>query len=183
MRPRDIIDFVNIYMDLVSRASPPGKPTWTSLFQAELMYSKGRLDSVHDEWKDSYFGLPALYKILGKKGESFIASDISQDDMDAVLCHELCESCSWLKSLQEAYLENRATYDDIRKELLKAGFITGLLGVKPADNEDVMYSYQLSSFSLSRQTEEGFFLNSHLYVHKAFWKVLGIHGVESLRDV
>lgn len=180
MRPRDIIDFVNVYLDLVSRAS--GKPTWTSLFQAELMYSKGRLDSIHDEWKDSYFGLPALYKVLGKMGVSFRASDISQDDIDAVLSNELCENCSWLKSLQEGYLTDRATYDDIRKEFVQAGFITGLLGVKAPDNESVLYSYQLSSFSLSRQTEEGFFLNSDLYVHKAFWKVLGIHGVEPLRD-
>lgn len=174
LRPRDTIDFVNKYLDQVSRM-PQGKPTWTSLLQAEVAYSKGRLDSLHDEWKDSYFGLPALYKIFGRSKKVFRLADISQDDINVVLLHDLCEKCPWLKMLQESYAENRATNDDIRRELAKAAFVTGLLGVKSSDSDHVVYSYELTSLGMPWQSDEDAFF----HIHRTFWSALGIQDEES----
>lgn len=179
LRPRDVIAFVNTYLEQVLRTSVPGKPTWTSLQQAEDAYSKGRLDSAHDEWKDSFYGLPALYKVLEKTKSVFCITDIDQDDINLILLHELCEKCPWLKSLQESYAENRATNDDIRKEILTAAFITGLVGVETANSGKPVFSYELPTFSLPWKGSDDAFKESSFHIHKMFWSALGMKEVEA----
>ena len=179
LRPRDVIAFVNAYLEQVARTSTHGKPTWTSLLQAETAYSKGRLDSVHDEWKDSFYGLPALYKVLDKTQANFRTSDIDQAEINVILLHELCEKCPWLKTLQESYAENRATNDDIKEEIITAAFIVGLVGVKVPSSDHPVFSYELPTFFLPWKTEEGTLQESVFYVHKMFWKAFGINEVEA----
>jgi hypothetical protein len=83
MRPRDVIDFVN--KCLAETSDGVTRISWSSLTGAEVAYSEARLKAVIDEWRDSYFGLPALLPILRKIGPRFALQDITDDEVYGAL--------------------------------------------------------------------------------------------------
>ena len=117
-----------------------------------------------------------MYKALGRCKKIFRLSDLTQEDINEVLLHELCEKCRRLKSLQEAYAENRATNNDIARELMKAAYVSGIVGIKSPELDQVAYSYELASFAMPWKTDEEILSDSTFHIHKTFWSALGIHN-------
>lgn len=164
-RPRDVIDFVNTYL----RFADGTKGTWRNLHQAEIEYSARRLTSVFDEWKDTYFGLPALFPLLKKLGPKFKLSDILEEDVMQILADDCCTRCPWLQSLAAKWGESRLDVDGLKTEFVKALFLVGVLGVKVNRNPVVQFSWQ-SSIDFSKEDTKA----SPFIVHMMFLSALGL---------
>jgi Cdc6-like AAA superfamily ATPase len=169
-RPRDVIDFFNT---IILRQSGDLSLTWSKIYDAEGEYSKRRLDSILDEWKDSYFGLPATFNLLKKLGKYFKVDNITKEDTEDLLTYKDCEKCKWLKMLQTNYLENRMLIDDIIQEIINALYITGIIGIKKTSNDNIIFSYERPINTLELNQDE---INNYtFFVHQMFWQALGIN--------
>jgi hypothetical protein len=162
MRPRDILDYLNTCLRHVVEKS--SVLTWSTLTQAEVEFSQRRLDSVIDEWKDSFFGLPAIFSIIRRLGTSFMLSDISDEDMEGMLISDRCNSCPWLRGLREAYLSNFLSMDTLKLELLKAVYLVGLVGYKHSDSMRIIFA-----FDKPIGNSPDFFDSTTFHVHRMFW--------------
>lgn len=165
MRPRDIIDFVN--RSLSESADGVVRLSWATLTKAEAGYSEARLNALIDEWRDSYFGLPALFPTLKKIGAKFMIDDISDDDVYSVLGSDRANSCDWLKQLSVRLLNDNAPPREIKAEFIKALYLVGLVGVKHPGAQTT-YSFE-KALSLSSDLTEGVF-----HIHSMFQSALGI---------
>jgi hypothetical protein len=162
LRPRDVLDYLNTCLrHVVEKSSSLG---WSTLTQSETEFSQRRLDSVLDEWKDSFYGLPAMFSMLRRIGPSFSASEIADDDVDNILTHDRCDTCPWLKNLREAYLSNRITINDIKLELLRAVYLVGLVGYKQPDDGRLVFA-----FEKPLSTSASFISTTEFQVHLMFW--------------
>jgi len=162
MRPRDILDYLNTCLRHVVEKS--SVLTWSTLTQAEVEFSQRRLNSVIDEWKDSFFGLPAIFSIIRRLGTSFMLSDISDEDMEGMLISDRCNSCPWLRGLREAYLSNFLSMDTLKLELLKAVYLVGLVGYKHSDSMRIIFA-----FDKPIGNSPDFFDSTTFHVHRMFW--------------
>jgi hypothetical protein len=170
MRPRDLIDFVNLYLEQSEWAS---EPTWTNLWKAEIGYSERRLQSVIDEWKDTYFGLPVLYPLLRKVKYKFFLPDFSDEYADQILSDSWCDRSIWLKNLQNMYLEGTITIQQVKLELLKALYTVGIMGVKLPNSHKIVYAHD-NPIGVGQDIIS----QTSLHIHKMFWKALGFTGAQ-----
>lgn len=168
MRPRDLIHFINLYLEQSEWASVP---TWTNLWKAEIEYSERRLQSVIDEWKDTYFGLPVLYPLLRKVKHRFFLENFSDEDADQILSDNWCDQSVWLMNLQNMFLEGAITHQQVKLELLKALYIVGIMGVKLPNSHKVVYSHDNPV-----GVGQDIISQNSLHVHKMFWRALGFTG-------
>jgi hypothetical protein len=173
MRPRDIIDFVN--KCLAGAAEGVSRISWTNLTGSEIGYSEARLKAVIDEWRDSYFGLPALLPLLRKLGPRFTLKDVSDDDALSVLSSERVPSCSWLQELQTRLLNNGEPTAEIKKEFLKALYLVGLTGIRQPHSHRTTYSFE-KAIAPSQDLEDP---QLSFAVHKMFHSALGLHDPDS----
>ncbi|MBU0474780.1 MAG: hypothetical protein KKF62_11520 [Bacteroidetes bacterium] len=169
LRPRDVIDFFNT---IIYRQNGDLLLTWSKIFDAEGEYSKRRLDSILDEWKDSYFGLSATFPLLKKLGATFKKEDISKEDIEDIITYKDCDKCKWLQNLQTDYLENKLLFYDVFHEVINALYISGMIGLKRSANDKVVYSYErpINIIELSQDEIEVF----SFHTHKMLWRALGI---------
>jgi len=172
MRPRDVIDFVNKCfaeaVDGVTRIS------WSSLTGAEMGYSEARLKAVIDEWRDSYFGLPALLPMIRKFGPRFSLQDISDDEVYAVLGGERVSSCAWLQDLSVRLLNNNEPTVEIKKEFIKALYLVGLIGIRPPHSHRTAYSFE-RAIPPSQDLDDP---SLSFTVHRMFHSALGLREAE-----
>lgn len=164
MRPRDIIDFINTALELATTS----RITWQDLFRAEAIYSKRRLESLFDEWKDSFFSLPALYGLLKVPNGRITLAAISDNDAEALLVSDYATRCSWLSRLRDDYLGDRISIVKVKEEVLRALFTVGLIGWKDPTNQ-VVYSFD-EVVALDESTLD----RSVFVLHKMFWTALGV---------
>jgi len=169
MRPRDLIAFLNICIEHDSHLNL----TWARLEQAEGEYSKKRLDSVIDEWKDSFFGLPALFPLLSAKGSKFHLQDITDNEVYGIISSDICNECIWLSGLQSEYLNDSITLGQVKAELIQALYLVGIIGIrKDGSGEHVIYSFDrpldITGLNLTQLNDSAF------QIHKMFWRALGL---------
>ena len=162
MRPRDIIDYLNTCLKQIAERA--GILSWSTLTQAEVEFSQRRLDSVIDEWKDSFFGLPALFSTIRRLGPKFQLSDITENEVNDVLSSERCDSCPWLSSLQVQFCTNRMSSTEIAIEFLKALYLIGIVGYKQTSDPMVVYA-----FDKPLTTSPAVLNTTRFYVHRMFW--------------
>jgi hypothetical protein len=171
VRPRDIIDFVN--KSLSEAAEGVSRVTWSSLTGAEVSYSEARLKAVIDEWRDSYFGLPALLPLLRKIGPRFALHEIPDCDVYAAL--EGTSSCSWLEGLYGRLVNNEPIVE-IKKEFVKALYLVGLIGVRHPESHRVSYSFE-KAIAPSQDLENPDLM---FMVHRMFHSALGLREKENV---
>jgi len=173
MRPRDGIDFVNKCLaetkDGVSRIS------WSVLTGAEVGYSEARLRAVFDEWRDSYFGLPALLPLLRKLGPRFTLEDIPDDEVWAVLGGEKVSSCPWLEGLAARLINKNEPVAEIKKEFAKALYLVGLVGIKHPQSHRITYSFE-KAIAPSQDLDDP---QLSFVVHRMFHSALGLRDAEA----
>ncbi len=172
MRPRDVIDFVNKCLaettDGVTRIS------WSRLTGAEIGYSEARLKAVIDEWRDSYFGLPALLPILRRCGPRFSMQDISDDEVYTVLGGDRASSCAWLQEPGVRLLKNNDPIVEIKKEFVKALYLVGLIGIRPPHSHRTACSFE-KAIAPSQDLEDP---GLSLVVHRMLHSALGLREAE-----
>jgi hypothetical protein len=172
MRPRDVIDFVN--KCLAETTDGVSKLTWTNLTSAEVGYSEARLKAVIDEWRDSYFGLPALLPLLRKIGPRFTLQDISEDEVYAILGGDRTSSCSWLQELSVRLLNNSEPAIETKKEFIRALYLVGLVGIRHPHSHRVAYSFE-KAIAPSQDLEDP---SVAFVVHRMFHSALGLRESE-----
>lgn len=168
MRPRDLIDFLNT---AIADAGAVTRLTWDNLTRAETEYSKRRRQSLFDEWKDSYFGLPLFFPLLAKFGAKFTYTQMSDEHIQTILNNAQCEQCRWLDGIQGQFCENEIDMPHIRVEFLKALYLIGMIGVKQPHSHHILYSSD-QPFDSNPEVLS----NASFHVHKMFWSSLGISG-------
>lgn len=166
MRPRDVIDFVN---RCIAESDELTRFSYSAMQKAEVDYSEARLKWVFDEWKDSYYGLPALYPTLTTLGSRFRLEDFTEDMVYDVLVSDSCKECPWLRGLSEEYSQDSSNWKSIRVELVRSLFLVGIIGVKQANSHRNVYSFD-RGFTTSHDAQP----DSEYVVHKMFMSALGI---------
>jgi hypothetical protein len=172
MRPRDVIDFVNRCM--AETADGVTRISWSALTGAEVGYSEARLKAVIDEWRDSYFGLPALLPIIRRLGPSFPLADISDEDVYAVLGGERAATCDWLEGLGVRLLNNNEPIIEIKIEFVKALYLVGLIGIRHPQSHRTAYSFD-KAIRPSQDLDDP---NVEFVVHKMFHSALGLRDAQ-----
>jgi hypothetical protein len=165
LRPRDLIDFLNRCFDVSESLS---RISWSTLEKIEVEYSESRLKYAFDEWRDSFYGIPATYPVIRRLGSKFVLKDISDDDVYAILEHARCNDCEWLGELSIKHFNHSMSLADVKVEIVKALYLVGILGLKHPTSHRIFYSFDrgLSTQDLVPDAE--------LQVHKMFRTALGI---------
>ena len=169
-RPRDIIEFMNI---AIEENDYNLNLTWTSISHAEIIYSKNRLKSVIDEWKDSFYGLPGTFCLLEKYPAKFSWDEFTEEDLVKIFEYKDLSKCGWLNALYIGYCNDTRDIDSIKSEILNVLFLTGLIGFKDPKSNSTYFSYE-NSFTLSDVTFDELKKYSFI-VHKMFWRAFGIN--------
>ncbi|MCA9633029.1 MAG: hypothetical protein KC766_35500 [Myxococcales bacterium] len=156
-RPRDVIRFVNMAIEYATKEGP-AVITWASLRKIDRMYSIDRLESLIDEWRDSYPFLGALCEVPRLLGVHFRARDMTDEVLAAVYAHKSAQASSWLEGLVGS---------EWRLEMLKILVITGVLGVKEGPEAPVSYSWEDPTARLDESTIEGALFEVHTVFHRA----------------
>jgi hypothetical protein len=171
MRPRDLIEFINLYLE---HSDWGNEISWTSLWKAEIDYSEYRLQSVIDEWKDSYYGIHVVFPFLKRVKEKFSYSDFTDSIANEILSNPISEDSHWLRNLTVAFMESKVSLDDIKLEILKSLYVTGIIGIRLLHSHELVFSYE-NPLGIGREVLS----QSGLYVHKMFWSAFGFTARET----
>jgi hypothetical protein len=169
MRPRDVIDFINT---CIQQSDSFSTLSWSAILRAEAEFSQRRLQSIFDEWKDSYFGLPILFPLLKRLGSRFRFEDINEDDIISVMSDPRAENCEWLSALSLQFVDGKISADQFKVEVLRALFLVGLIGAKQSATDPFVYSFE-RYVNLALDTITG----TSFTIHKMFWHALNIKSM------
>jgi hypothetical protein len=166
LRPRDVIDFVNT---AIEQSDSFTRLSWSHLMRAESEFSQRRLQSVFDEWRDGYFGLPALFPLLRRLGHRFQLGDITEHDVYEILEDPRVEKCVWLGRLQSILLQESSSIESVKHELVAALYLVGIVGIKRQEDPHVLYSFDRAFNYFPRNLDR-----AACIIHKMFWHALNI---------
>ena len=168
-RPRDVIEFINL---AIEENELNVNLIWTSILKAELEYSKNRLNSILDEWRDSFYGIPSTFVFLIKYPAKFRFNEISDDDVLKIFEYRELNKCNWLFGLYTSYCNDVRGLESIKLEILNVLYLTGIIGMK-YKNEGLRFSYS-KPIDLNAMAQDEI-KDISFVVHKMFWKALGIN--------
>lgn len=170
LRPRDCILFVNKCLE---KAQTSTSITASHVKEAEADYSASRFNSLRDEWISLYPRLDLYVKPLRQKPSSFHLRDV-----DEAAIYELILELAASGEVTVDRLAHKALGEYERKDVDIAGFRAswarvlfqvGVLGVKPASNLTMLWSFR-DRVTINDNT---FQPNVLLNVHPMFWHELG----------
>lgn len=181
MRPRYIIDFFNkciIHSD--GNTIIPS----TAIDRAENEYSRQRLISIYDEWRENYPFLQDAVTILKGRKNVFSFADLK------VIVNEnddLLNTLSKITSYKDS-INNRRCLDAFDKFIqnmdtsrfllfvIQVFYDTGIIGIKIDSESKISYSYV---FPIS--TDEEVKESSKIYISKTFYKALNINASYTIK--
>ncbi len=141
-RPRDIIVFINECLDNLSGGSHIGQKI---VRNAEAGYSKKRLRSLADEWREAYGDLEEPINVLRELEVRFTVKDVSDKVLEG-LCITLMAGDvigSTGVFINECEIVTRgSSYDRIRRRLLEVLYIIGAIGVRMRKGGLYEWSYK-----------------------------------------
>ena len=172
-RPREVISFFNKCLE-----ASEGRPniTETAIKDAEYIYSSERVDAICDEWRREF---PYLREFLNFiRG---INDGIEVSHLMAKKLSKFSEEYSDISKKNQFFFEEESTKAFIEPDNYGLNFTQIIL--------DVLYKTGVVGLKLSTQTRRIFSFTENIkvdlrhidvltkvYVHKAFWISLGIHG-------
>jgi len=173
-QPRDVIHFVNKCIQQVMNRKAI---TADALKRAEGEYSRDRLRYLADEWHNDYPNLLEFAKVLRKRPPRFPIKSLDGECEEACLafaCENLGSTAPHCRSFlaQCAFQTANAEMDvaSFRKYLAQAFYRTGIVGIKIASFESYLWSFgNKRAVSASEISDE-----THVEIHPAFWRVLGV---------
>lgn len=170
LRPRDIIDFINKASEVALMNTAL---SFVNIHEAEIRYSKGRLQAAHDEWRENCPGIEILTQILHGSPRHFDLSWISEDDLERVFSNPKLPGEGWLYLLGQDYItrysENKTAAIAIcRRQIMKIFYEIGIIGVRTPPSLTIKYSYQ--AYPLLDDLElEG---DLQFHIHPMFYRAL-----------
>ena len=172
MRPREVITFFNVCL-----RHAVGHPMITHeiLYQAEGDYSDMRLRSLGDEWYGDYPSLTEHTKVLRKMPSEFQLESLDLDDFCLGLAVRQDEwPQEWYKDplcqLALSRANDEVQAQSVRKEIAKAFYETGILGLKCASSAAPVWSFETESVIPPGEIDD----QCRAYVHPAFYRALAI---------
>lgn len=167
-RPRDIIAYVNLCLEMCDgRASVP-----PSVVQdAEATYSRGRLNSLADEWYADYPNLKKYAALLSNRNYSFKLAEIAVSDVESLMMEswvDLGEGDVAYKSCQD-WLDGRRSFESVVVEIVRILYRVSMVGLKPQGYDRIYWS------NMGELLSDGEYKSSTtLIVHPMFWRALGV---------
>jgi len=170
LRPRDAILFLN---ECLSCAEGKPRITWATLHNAEEIYSQKRLRSVLDEWTQLFPSLKYAINLIRGLPESFVASDIKQEVIEAAIIGAAGEGGEdELGKLAVEFLspEKKVKFDSFVRVALSVLYHVGVIGLKQNATSPFAWVYRGGrGFSPDDVGAE-----CHFRIHKMFWREFGI---------
>lgn len=170
LRPRDVMSFVN---ECLKAAEGKTRITWSIMHNAEERYSQKRFRSVLDEWTQLFPSLKHIINIVRGLPESFVLSDVSQEQIDTAIlgCAGEVVGDQVIKIASD--LTSPAATggtDRFVSAVLIALYHVGVIGIKPSATSPFAWAYrdgrQISVTDINRE--------SHFRIHKMFWREFGV---------
>jgi hypothetical protein len=174
LRPRDLIHFFNICL---KHSIDKTTIVWDAIKSAELEYSKSRLDSLYDEWKENYPCLDKVFALFKNFDSSFPFEMIPDELLYKIIDDSFSNQKNDLKStnllehIVQLYLDSgESAYPTIRHELFNVLYTVGFLGVKGGRHGEIKYSF-LPNGNLTPDEVNSKMM---LYIHPAFYRALNV---------
>jgi hypothetical protein len=182
MRPRDIIQFFNLCID-----EAVDSPTISRemVLNAEREYSRGRFDSLQDEWLADYPNLKFWVGLITGKGSQLFVEDIDLSDIedrclsyDDKFSNELSYGATDKLSLEVIQVLNHGEpCVRLRTALIMCLFTIGVIGVELEGRSKPIWSYeQRRNLDVEEITPI-----TILHIHPCFWSALGIRNPATAR--
>lgn len=174
LRPRDAILFVN---ECLMGASGATAITQQVIHEAEARYSRGRLQSVFQEWADMYPRLEEYVEILRGKRARFTVKDIPVSDLSE-FCLKLATAgdpddpiCGKaVRVIERGDALNHGHFLDFFTETVNILHQTGIVGIKQRAQDSVIWSHRLGTLPSNIKLE----LESRIYIHPMYWIALSV---------
>jgi len=173
MRPRDAILYIN---ECLEQAQGQTQITAKTIRDAEITYSKKRLNSICHEWFADYPLLENYFEIIKKRKDGFKHSEITREQIEE-LAIELAVNEKHPKDpmaiAAKLYIQDSAiSRSSFLNQLLRALYKTGVIGVKKDSHSSTIWSQDNEpTISESEVKRSSFF-----HIHPMLWRVLGIHN-------
>lgn len=148
MRPRDIIDFFNTF---IQQAVGNTLINEEMVIAAESQYSKNRIKSLYFEWFTEYRNLKYWTEILKNKTKRIKVYDFDLETLRSMCIeytinnqlHDVSQIDRLLSATIEV-VENRLSISDFRNQLFYVFYKVGILGVVEPGNDKAHWSYERS---------------------------------------
>jgi hypothetical protein len=168
LTPRETIMFFN---ECVKAAEGKAKIRPEMLLEAESRYSRDRLRALADEWSSDYQNLIELVFFLIRFPGRFNKSEVQAKIEDCMLKFLFADN-------KEDYIYglilekfNSEDIDGFIQAMLKILFRVGVVGIRYGSYADMCWSYKGHKLVGSYIDD-----NATIYIHPAFWCVLGIEA-------
>lgn len=165
-RPRDVLQFVN---ETFRVAVDKEKITWSLLYEAEAFYSDKRLQSLKEEWGETYPSLEDTVEILRGRDSLFEFTELQNTAYETIITKLSIDGrndpCA---VVSRQYLESKgATGVDIVNTILTCLYKIGAVGIKLETNNSFIWSFRNKSSVTLGEVERTDKLKVHRMLHKA----------------
>jgi hypothetical protein len=174
LRPRDVIHFFNICL---KNSVDKTAIVWDAIKSAELEYSKSRLDSLFDEWKENYPYLDKVFLLFKKFESPFSIDDVSNEQLQGLIetiyynQKNGGRDTNWLDHIVQSYLESGdSAFPAIRLEVFNVLYVVGFLGVTANRMGGIKYSFLPNGNLMPEEVHA----DMTLHIHPAFHRALNV---------
>jgi hypothetical protein len=175
MRPRDVLAYVNLCVEL---ARGQARVTWNNVVGAEQSYSEGRLLALQDEWSVNLPGLESVLRCFEKAASPMERQGFTQRLHEIMLlpAQRGFGGVTWVSRLSSNYWESQSGAEDWVESYLPLAaclYDIGFIGCASQQGNAPTYSYEDPSF-LNRPSNLS--ATCCFYVHPAFHAALDIRN-------
>lgn len=176
--PRDVVDFFNACLEFADGKEKIGPQIVKT---AEAQYSNSRLVALFEEWNSVYPNLKLAIELLKKSSKTFLIQDIETEKLNELAYQYALQAETEVTVEDEVRRIFRMYYDqsfihpnDVRLRLIYILYQVGAVGIKIASFNTTSWSFiDASILSFTDLT-----LDSKIEICPAFYRVLGVSGVE-----
>jgi hypothetical protein len=173
LTPRDVIRFFNKCIE-TARAQSTGAFTPTVIKNAEIEYSRDRLNALIDEWRINFPNLSHLCDLLRDQPSKFTISEVSvqmQTAIDSIFERLTVKECIIYKFMVQVYAKDGPSVEELLADLLYILFVAGVVGIERHRTAQINWSYKDHRISRADFRAD----DSTIHVHPGFYKILSIN--------
>jgi hypothetical protein len=174
MRPRDVIAFVNY---CIEKAESSERISGQMLKDAEMVYSKDRLRSLADEWRDDLPNLLVFINILRSRKSFFAIEDVTSQEVENFLLEYTYRNFAKPDVFSVAAArrcDGAIDSFEFLRTVFAEFYHIGLVGVKLETFESISWSYAGESIDCVVIRPE-----TKIHIHKLAWRALDVTDKET----
>jgi hypothetical protein len=173
LRPRDAIQFLNVCLE---QAIDEPTITVQMILKAEAEYSQKRRTALADEWSFQFPNLILLSDLLKGRLAHFALRDIRREELEEICLVMLSQGDASGEGIDrqpfQDYYDNRIDERALRSRVAQWLYMVGFVGLKLGPSRGILWSATGPVAVNSAEVDD----DTTLYVHPAFWRVLGTKG-------